>query len=64
MTGRRGCPRRLKHQREKCYSGGEGTARAVQREGPGEALALLSRPMAAVPGGRAQFVEMLVGGRL
>jgi hypothetical protein len=62
--GAGGAPADLKHQREKRYSGGEGTARAVQRERPGVALALLPRPMAAVPGGRAQIVEVLVGGRL
>jgi hypothetical protein len=36
----------------------------MQRERPGEALALLARPVAAVPGSRAQFVEVLVGGCL
>jgi hypothetical protein len=36
----------------------------MQRECQGEALALLARPVAAVPGSRAQFVEVLVGGCL
>jgi len=61
---RRECPRRLKLEGWQLYSGDEGTARAVQRERPGAALALLPRPKAAGPGGRAQFVEVLVGGRL
>jgi hypothetical protein len=45
-------------------SGGEGTARAVQaRERREAALSnLLPRPVAAVPGSRAQIVEVLGGG--
>jgi hypothetical protein len=45
-------------------SGGEGTARAVQaRKRQKAALAnLLPRPVAAVPGSRAQIVQVLGGG--
>jgi hypothetical protein len=47
-------------------SGGEGTARAVQaRERRRAALrTLLTRPVVAVPGGRAQIVNVLGGGRM
>ena len=42
-----------------------GPARHLGRELlRGAALALLPRPEAAGPGGRAQFVDVLVGGRL
>jgi hypothetical protein len=36
----------------------------MRRERPGAALALLTRPVAAVPGSHAQIVEVLVGGCL
>jgi len=46
--------------------GGEGTARAVppRERRPAALRTLLTRPMAAVPGGRAQIVKVLGRGRL
>jgi len=46
--------------------GGEGTARAVQprERRPAAPRTLLTRPVVAVPGGRAQIVNVLGGGRM
>jgi hypothetical protein len=47
-------------------SGGEGTARAVQarERRPAALRTLLTRQVVAVPGGRAQIVNVLGGGRM
>jgi hypothetical protein len=61
----RGCPRRPALEGYSAL-GGEGTARAVQprERRPAALRKLLTRPVVAVPGGRAQIVNVLVGGRM